>query len=89
MIRISMARGIYSKLCSKNRGQLANEPVRNRQWMKSNFELNVQGASKSSTSNDTLGGMLYRINIGAVWGGTYLQHRLYRTEINADHLPHS
>jgi hypothetical protein len=84
-----MARGSYSKLCSKNRGQLANEPVRNRQWMKSNFELNVHGASKSSTSNDTLGGMLYRINIGALWGGIYLQHWLYRAEINADNLSNS
>ena len=64
-----MAWEYYSKLCSKNRGQLAKEPVRNRQWMKSNIELNVQGSSKSSISKIRLGGMLCRVNINDICCG--------------------
>ena len=61
-----MAWEYYSKLCSKKRGQFANEAVIIRLWMKSNFELKVHGSSKSSTSKTRFGGMLFLCKCDAI-----------------------
>ena len=86
-----MAWEYYSKLCSKKRGQFANEAVIIRLWMKSNFELKVHGSSKSSTSKTRFGGMLLLCKCDGIFNveGLYIQGRLDGAKINTDDLDNS